>query len=126
MAIIGGIILIGVVVNNGIVLVDQVQDLRRKGLARDEALSQAAKQRIRPILMTALTTIAGLIPMTFLGNSEMGIDYRPLGLTVMGGLLSSTILTLWVVPLFYTLLDDLTEVPALLKKTLLNLRSHLV
>ena len=111
MAIIGGIILVGVVVNNGIVLIDQVQDLRRSGFDRDQALMHAAKTRIRPILMTALTTIGGLIPMAIGSDDQIGIDYRPLGRMVIGGLLSSTVLTLGVVPLFYTLLDDLNLLP---------------
>ena len=111
MAIIGGVILVGVVVNNGIVLIDQVQVARRRGQSRDEALLMAAQTRLRPILMTAFTTIGGLIPMTFGDNVSVGIDYRPLGIMVIGGLLSSTILTLVVVPLFYTLLDDLAHLP---------------
>lgn len=111
MAIIGGVILVGVVVNNGIVLIDQVQSLRRRGLSRDEALFISARTRLRPILMTALTTIGGLIPMGFGGGEQVGINYRPLGLMVIGGLLSSTLLTLVIVPLFYSLLDDLAGVP---------------
>ena len=109
MAMIGGVILVGVVVNNGIVLIDQVQFLRRQGLERDQAVLQAASTRLRPILMTALTTIGGLIPMAFGGGESVGIDYRPLGQVVIGGLLTSTLLTLIVIPLLYTLLDDLTR-----------------
>lgn len=115
MAIIGGVILVGVVVNHGIVLIDQVQGLRRGGLSREEAIICAAERRIRPILMTALTTIGGLIPMAIGGADSVGIDYRPLGRVVIGGMIASTFLTLVVVPLFYTLLDDLSRLPRRLK-----------
>ena len=111
MAIIGGVILVGVVVNNGIVLIDQIQALRRAGISRDEAVLSAAVTRLRPILMTAITTVGGLIPMAFMGGETVGIDYQPLGQVVIGGLTSSTLLTLIVVPLLYTLLDDLSGAP---------------
>ena len=111
MAMIGGVILVGVVVNNGIVLIDQVQELRREGLERDEAVLNAASTRLRPILMTALTTVGGLIPMAFGGGESVGLDYRPLGQVVVGGLLASTLLTLIVIPLLYTLIDDLSQAP---------------
>ena len=124
MAIIGGIILVGVVVNNGIVLIDQVQELRRGGLERNQALLQASRTRLRPILMTALTTIGGLIPMAIGSDEQIGIDYRPLGRMVIGGLLSSTILTLGVVPLFYTLLDDLSQLPQRLSNLTVLVKSR--
>lgn len=107
MAMIGGVILVGVVVNNGIVLIDQVQVLRRSGMERNQAVLEAASTRLRPILMTAITTIGGLIPMAFSGGESVGIDYQPLGQVVVGGLLTSTLLTLVVIPLLYTLVDDL-------------------
>jgi HAE1 family hydrophobic/amphiphilic exporter-1 len=115
MAIIGCVILVGVVVNNGIVLIDQVQGVRRGGRGRDEALIEAARGRLRPILMTTLTTIGGLIPMATGGGGGVGIDYRPLGVVVIAGMVSSTLLTLLVVPLFYTLLDDLARLPERLR-----------
>jgi hydrophobic/amphiphilic exporter-1 (mainly G- bacteria), HAE1 family len=108
MAGVGMLVLIGVVVNNGIVLVDRVQQLRRDGVARERALVQAGRRRLRPILMTALTTICGLIPMAFGSSNVVGIPYAPLGRTVMGGLAAGTLLTLVVVPYVYTLLDDLS------------------
>jgi len=111
MAIIGGVILVGVVVNHGIVLIDQVQSFRRAGLRREEAIIQAAEGRVRPILMTALTTIGGLIPMALGGGESVGIDYRPLWRAVIGGMITSTALTLVVVPLLYTVLDDLSRLP---------------
>jgi hydrophobic/amphiphilic exporter-1 (mainly G- bacteria), HAE1 family len=107
MAGIGIVVLVGVVVNNGIVLVDMTNRLRLEGHSRLEALLEAGKHRFRPIMMTTLTTVCGLIPMA-LGNSKMiGMPYAPLGRTMIGGLMASTLLTLVVVPLFYTLLDDL-------------------
>ncbi len=110
MAGVGLIILIGIVVNNAIVLVDRIGDLRRQGLPRDEAVALAGRQRLRPILMTALTTIFGLVPMSVGTSSLIGIPYSPMGRAVVGGLMASTALTLFVVPLFYTLLDDLRGV----------------
>ncbi|MEE2645192.1 MAG: efflux RND transporter permease subunit, partial [Myxococcota bacterium] len=105
MAIIGCVLLVGIVVNNGIVLIDQVQQRRRGGEEREGAVLNAASARLRPILMTACTTIAGLVPMALSERGGMvGIDYAPLGRAVVGGLMSSTLLTLIAVPLFYTLL----------------------
>ena len=122
MAIIGGVILVGVVVNHGIVLIDRVQGLRRGGLTREEAVIQAAEGRLRPILMTALTTIGGLIPMAIGSAESVGIDYRPLGRVVIGGMIASTLLTLVVVPLFYTLLDDISRLPRRLRSLRAKLR----
>ena len=105
---IGVIILVGVVVNNGIVLIDKIHRLRvDEGLARHEAVLQGAAARVRPILMTALTTVFGLLPMALGSAPTQGIDYRALAVCVAGGLSAATLFTLWVVPLAYTLLDDL-------------------
>ena len=107
MSMIGMVILIGIVVNNAIVLVDLTNRLREEGMERVQALIQAGGQRLRPILMTTCTTICGLLPMA-LGNSQMiGMPYSPMGRAMIGGLLTSTLLTLLIVPLFYILLDDL-------------------
>jgi HAE1 family hydrophobic/amphiphilic exporter-1 len=106
---VGTILLIGVVVNNGIVLVDYINRLRQQGLERTEALLKAADRRFRPILMTALTTIIGMIPLTFSEPTEMGLSYKSFGLTLIGGMTTATILTLLVVPVFYTFFDDLRE-----------------
>jgi HAE1 family hydrophobic/amphiphilic exporter-1 len=109
MATIGIVILVGVVVNNAIVLIDMANRLRAEGKSRFDALMDAGRHRFRPILMTTLTTVCGMIPMA-VGNSKIiGVPYAPLGRTMIGGLLVSTVLTLVVVPLFYTLLDDLRE-----------------
>ena len=109
MATIGIVILVGVVVNNAIVLIDLANRLRAEGVERLAALLEAGRQRFRPILMTTLTTVCGMIPMA-VGNSKIvGVPYAPLGRTMVGGLLVSAVLTLVVVPLLYTLLDDLRE-----------------
>jgi len=109
MAYIGMTILIGVVVNNAIVLIDLVNRLRKEGKSRTDAIIEAGTQRFRPILMTALTTICGLLPMTIGSSATAGISYAPLGRAFTGGLLASTISTLFLVPLFYTYMDDLRE-----------------
>ena len=98
MAQIGLLILMGVVVNNGIVLVDHINLLRRSGVERDEAILRAGRERLRPILMTAATTIIGLLPLAIGGANVDGLLYFPMARTVMGGLLSSVVLTLVVLP----------------------------
>ncbi len=98
MAQIGILILMGVVVNNGIVLLDRVNQLRKEGMPRDQAILEAGRERLRPILMTALTTVVGLIPLAVPGPNAAGLFYYPLARTVMGGLLSSLVLTLLVLP----------------------------
>jgi len=104
---IGFIILIGIVVNNAIVLIDLVNRLRKDGLSRKDALMEAGRHRFRPILMTAFTTIGGLIPMA-VGNANMiGIPYAPMGRTIIGGLIFSTMVSLLAVPWAYTLFDDM-------------------
>jgi HAE1 family hydrophobic/amphiphilic exporter-1 len=99
MANMGVLILMGIVVNNGIVLLDRVNHYRRLGQGREEAILLAGRDRLRPILMTALTTVLGLLPLA-LGKTGMGgwAYYYPLARTVMGGLISSTVLTLIVLP----------------------------
>lgn len=107
MAQIGLLILMGIVVKNGIVLIDRVNALRRSGMERREALLAGGRDRLRPILMTAGATMLALVPM---GVGRAGLDglyYYPLARTVIGGLAASTILTLVILPFFYTLLDDL-------------------
>ncbi len=112
---VGLVLLIGVVVNNGIVLVDYINRLRSSGMERGEALLTAANRRFRPIMMTALTTICGMIPVTLSGTNSIGLSYTSFGLTLIGGLTTATLLTLLVVPVFYTLFDDLgAAVPAFL------------
>lgn len=106
LGIVGGILLIGVVVNNGIVLIDYVIRLRADGMERAQALVTASARRFRPIAMTALTTIIGMVPLTVSPPSRLGISYKSFGLTLIGGMTTATILTLLVVPIFYTFFDD--------------------
>jgi HAE1 family hydrophobic/amphiphilic exporter-1 len=109
LGIVGAILLIGVVVNNGIVLIDYVIRLRAEGMERTRALLTASDRRFRPIAMTALTTIIGMVPLTIAKPNEMGLSYKSFGLTLIGGMTTATLLTLLVVPIFYTLFDDARE-----------------
>ncbi len=106
--IIGLIILVGVVVNNAIVLVDYINNRRRRGEDRNAAIMKAGPIRIRPIMMTALTTILGLVPMSF-GIGEGAEFTQSMGVVVIGGLSLSTVLTLVIVPVMYTIFDDISE-----------------
>ncbi|MEE4639351.1 MAG: efflux RND transporter permease subunit, partial [Wenzhouxiangella sp.] len=109
MALIGMLVLMGIVVNNGIVLIDHVNNLRRLGLARDEAVIQAGRDRLRPILMTAATTVLAMIPLA-VGNTRIGgggPPYFPMARAIIGGLTFSTVISLVVVPYVYVLLDSL-------------------
>jgi hydrophobic/amphiphilic exporter-1 (mainly G- bacteria), HAE1 family len=101
---IGLIMLAGIVVNNAIVLVDLINQLRRDGLGRDAAILEAGRARLRPILMTTLTTALGLLPMA-LGFGEGSEVRAPMAITVIGGLTVSMLLTLVVIPVVYSLFD---------------------
>jgi len=103
-AFIGVIMLAGIVVNNAIVLVDLINQLRAQGKGRYDAIVEAGTARLRPILMTSLTTTLGLLPMA-LGFGEGAEVRTPMAITVIGGLLVSTLLTLIVIPVVYSLLD---------------------
>lgn len=101
---IGFIMLGGIAVNNGIVMVDYINQLKRKGVEKKEAILQACTVRLRPVLITAFTTILGMMPMA-LSVSE-GAEFRaPMAVTVVGGLFATTFLTLFVVPIIYSLFD---------------------
>jgi HAE1 family hydrophobic/amphiphilic exporter-1 len=107
MAMIGILILIGVVVNNGIVLIDHVNQLRLEGLSREQALLRAGEERLRPILMTVGTTVLGLAPLC-IGTTQIGGDgppYFPMARAIVGGLLFSTFVSLILLPTIYTWLD---------------------
>ena len=104
---IGAIVLIGIVVNNGIVFLDCAHRLVGAGRKRTDALLEAGRLRLRPILMTTATTVVGLLPMAMVEASGSFISYKSLARGVMGGLIVSTAATLVVVPIAYTLLDDL-------------------
>jgi HAE1 family hydrophobic/amphiphilic exporter-1 len=101
MAFIGIIMLVGIVVNNGIVLVDYINQLRAQGLSLYDAITQGGHVRLRPVLMTALTTVLGMFPLA-LGLGESGESWAPLARAVMGGMIVSTALTLVVVPILYS------------------------
>ncbi|MBP2077239.1 efflux RND transporter permease subunit [Oceanobacillus polygoni] len=102
----GLLMLIGIVVTNAIVLVDRIIHMERDGMGLREAILEAGATRLRPILMTALATMGALLPLAF-GNGGGGLISKGLGITVIGGLASSTLLTLLVVPLVYELLSKL-------------------
>ena len=117
MAYLGIIVVCGLVVNNGIILIDAINKHRRSGMTRGEAIRLGGRNRLRPILMTTLTTIIGLTPLVLPailpnvfgpveGRSAM---YTPVGLAVVGGLLTSTPLTLFLMPIIYVMLDDLVH-----------------
>jgi HAE1 family hydrophobic/amphiphilic exporter-1 len=103
-ALIGFLMLIGIVVTNAIVLLDLVERLRRQGETADEALIEGGRTRVRPILMTAIATILALMPLAA-GLNEGSIIAAELGTVVIGGLFSSTFLTLIVIPVVYSLVD---------------------
>ena len=100
----GGIMLAGIVVNNAIVLVDYINQLRERGMEKIEAIVSAGKVRLRPIIMTTATTALGLLPMA-IGMGDGAEIRTPMAITVIIGLLTSTILTLVVIPTVYSVLD---------------------
>ena len=103
-ALIGFLMLIGIVVTNAIVLLDLVERLRREGMSTHDALIEGGRTRVRPILMTAIATILALVPLAA-GFNQGSIIAAELGTVVIGGLLSSTFLTLLVIPVVYSLVD---------------------
>ena len=102
MSLLGGIMLIGIVVKNGIVLIDYITLCRERGMAVLHSVVTAGRSRLRPVLMTTLTTILGMVPMA-VGQGEGSEMWRPLGVSVIGGLTVSTILTLILVPVLYSI-----------------------
>lgn len=124
LGIVGGILLAGVVVNNGIVLIDYIIRLRGEGVERGRALLLAADRRFRPIMMTALTTIIGVIPLTVSKPTSIGISYKSFGLTLLAGMTTATFLTLLVVPIFYTFFDDARTALARVTKQVLKGRTN--
>jgi HAE1 family hydrophobic/amphiphilic exporter-1 len=117
MTMIGMVVLLGVVVNNAIVLIDHINYLRQTGLSRTDAIIRGGQHRLRPILITAVTTILGLLPMVapFLFPQWFGAvegraaSWAPIGLVIVGGLTTSTFLTLMIIPTVYSLIDDLSR-----------------
>jgi HAE1 family hydrophobic/amphiphilic exporter-1 len=108
MSFIGIMMLVGIVVNNGIVLIDYINQLRARGMERSEAIVQGGATRLRPILMTTLTTVLALIPMA-ISRGEGAELFSPIAITIFGGLLTSMLLTLIVMPTIYSLVDDVGQ-----------------
>lgn len=108
MVMIGVILLAGVVVNNAIVLIDFIKMTRERGSERQEAVIESCRTRLRPILMTTMTTVLGMLPLS-LGLGEGSEIYRGMAITVMFGLTFSTLLTLVVIPILYTLIEDMNN-----------------
>ena len=108
MAYIGIIMLVGIAVNDSIIFVDRILQLRNDGMERLEAILQAGQQRIRPIIMTSLTTILALFPLT-LGLGESASLRSPMALAVIGGLVTSTLLTLVVIPCMYEAIEGIKD-----------------
>ena len=114
MAFIGILVLMGVVVNNGIVMIEHINNLRRRGLSRTDALVEGSRERLRPILMTMGTAILAMVPIS-LTTTQMGGDgpsYYPMARAIAGGLAFSTVVSLLFLPTIYTLLDDLRNATA--------------
>jgi HAE1 family hydrophobic/amphiphilic exporter-1 len=104
-ALIGSIMLVGIVVKNGIVIVDFMNLQRERGMNMLDAVMSAGKSRLRPVLMTSLTTILGMLPLA-MGTGEGSEIWQPMGIAVVGGLTFSTILTLLVIPAIYALFNE--------------------
>ena len=114
----GLVLLVGIVVKNGIVLVDYINLMRERGYELDQAIQMSGRSRIRPVLMTAFTTILGMVPMA-VSDGEGAEMWQPLGIVVIGGLMVSTFLTLYIVPVLYGVMSrhgDRDKVEALRKK----------
>jgi HAE1 family hydrophobic/amphiphilic exporter-1 len=112
-AIIGMLLLVGVVVTNAIVLIDLINQYRRDGKNVRDAIMDGARQRLRPILMTALATIFALMPMALGFTGGGGFISQPLAIVVIGGLFSSTVLTLVIVPTLYWIIEGRKDRKAL-------------
>ncbi len=106
-AFISMILLVGIVVNNGIVIVDHINQLRRQGLSRHDAIVQSGRDRFRPVMMTAITTILGVVPLVLPNNMESEVSFASMGWALIGGLTTGTVLTLLIVPVVYSIIDDI-------------------
>ena len=118
-SVVGMLVLVGTIVNNGIVLVDYTNLLRKRGYALQEACIEAARSRLRPILMSTLTTVTSLIPMAFFPG-ETGSMTQPIGLTVLGGMTFGSMMTLFLMPVIYFIFNKKDE-----KRRLLELEAEL-
>ncbi|MDR1755415.1 MAG: efflux RND transporter permease subunit, partial [Culturomica sp.] len=103
-AALGAVMLIGIVTKNGIVLIDFINLMRERGIRLYEAIALACRSRLRPVLMTSLTTILGMVPMA-LSTGEGSETWRPMGIAVIGGMIFSTIITMLIVPVVYAAMD---------------------
>jgi HAE1 family hydrophobic/amphiphilic exporter-1 len=103
---IGSMVLGGIAVNNAIILVDHITALRRDGVRLYKAVIKGSQDRLRPILITSLTTVFGMIPLA-LSKSEGSSLWAPLGITVISGMISSTFLTLFIIPVIYILFENI-------------------
>ncbi len=104
---IGIILLLGIIVNNGIVLIDYINQMRKSGMDRHDAIIGSGRDRFRPVMMTALTTILGCVPLALGGAIGGEVSFGGLGRALIGGLTTGTILTLFIVPVTYTIFDDI-------------------
>jgi HAE1 family hydrophobic/amphiphilic exporter-1 len=112
----GLLTLFGIVVNNGIILIDHIRTLRKKGVPKNEAIIQGGKDRMRPIIMTAITTIFGVLPLAlpvmlpglFPAAQGRAAMWAPISVAILGGLTTSTFFTLIILPTFYSLSDSVT------------------
>ncbi len=105
-AVVGFLLLIGVVVNNGIVMIEHINGYRRQGMDRDRAIVEGGRERLRPILMTAMTTLIGLIPIVVEQPAVGGVYYHTMALVLMGGLAISTVLTTLLLPVMIVVVED--------------------
>jgi len=99
-------LLIGIVVNNGIVMIEHINSYRRAGMARYDAMLKGGRERLRPILMTAITTLVSLVPIVIQKPSLGGVYYYSMALVIIGGLLVSTFLTSILLPTTTTIMED--------------------
>ena len=107
-AALGAVLLVGIVVKNAIVLVDYINLMRDRGMPLYEAIAESGKSRLRPVLMTALTTILGMVPLA-MSRGEGSEIWSPMGISVIGGLIFSTAITMVLVPVIYTLFTRKNE-----------------
>ena len=103
-AALGAVMLVGIVTKNGIVLIDFINLMRERGVPLYEAIARSCRSRLRPVLMTSLTTILGMVPMA-LSTGEGAETWRPMGIAVIGGMVFSPIITMIIVPAIYASMD---------------------
>ena len=102
------ILLFGIAVRNGIILIGHINDLRRQGLPLEQAIFQGAGERISPVLMTALTTGLGMLPLALAHGSGAELQ-KPLAIVISGGMVTATLLTLFILPLLYYIVEKQTD-----------------